>query len=129
MQPTQLPTHLPTVTQLIYKESGGFTGLQRGCTIEPQALPDTPRAQLQHLLVQPQTAQDCISSNARQNMPDMVVYSLEMVMLPEPSDTAAQTTVQPAAHRTVQYPAGDVPDDVTDLIDFLQTLAQPLPNK
>lgn len=117
----------PTVTQLIYKESGGFTGLQRGCTIEPQALPDTPRAQLQHLLVQPQTAQDGISSNSGTNMPDMLVYTLEMVMLPEPDDTATPNTMQPAAHRTVQYPAGDVPDDVTDLIDFLQTLAQPLP--
>ncbi len=121
------PPHLPTVVQLIYKESGGFTGLQRGCTIEPQALPDTPRAQLQHLLVQPQTAQDCVSSNARHNMPDMLVYSLEMVMLPEPGGAATQNTLRPAAHRTVQYPAGDVPDDVTDLIDFLQTLAQPLP--
>jgi hypothetical protein len=120
------PTHLPTVAQLIYKESGGFTGLQRGCTIEPQALPDTPRAQLQSLLVQPQAAQDCISSNAS-NMPDMLVYSLEMVMLPDPGDSTAQNTIQPVAHRTVQYPAGDVPDDVTDLIEFLQTLAQPLP--
>jgi hypothetical protein len=121
------PTHLPTVVQLIYKESGGFTGLQRGCTIEPQALPDTPRAQLQHLLVQPLTAQDGMSSNASLNMPDMLVYSLEMVMLPEPGGAATQTTLQPAAHRTVQYPAGDVPDDVTDLIEFLQTLAHPLP--
>jgi hypothetical protein len=119
MQPTHPPDHLPTVTQLIYKESGGFTGLQRGCTIEPQALPDTPRAQLQHLLVQPQTVQDCVSTSAGTNMPDMLVYSLEMVMLPDRGNTAA--------HRTVQYPAGDVPDDVTDLIDFLQTLAHPLP--
>jgi hypothetical protein len=119
----------PTVTHLIYKESGGFTGLQRGCIIEPQALPDTPRAQLQSLLVQPLTAQDSMSSNPSLAMPDTLVYSLEMVMLLDPSDTEAQNTTQPAAHRTVQYPAGDVPDDVTDLIEFLQTLAQPLPYK
>ncbi len=119
----------PTVTHLIYKESGGFTGLQRGCTIEAQSLPDTPRAQLQSLLVQPLAAQDSISSNASPNMPDMLVYSLEMVILQDASDTAAQNAMQPAAHRTVQYPAGEVPDNVTDLIEFLQTLAQPLPYK
>lgn len=115
----------PTITQLIFKESGGFTGLQRGCTIEPQALPDTPRAQLQHLLVQPFDGQH----NAGLNMPDALVYTLEIVMQPlqpEPGSSQAQATMQTAAHRTVQYPAGDVPDDVTDLIDYLQTLAQPL---
>lgn len=126
MQPTPQPTTQPAVAQLIFKESGGFTGLQRGCTIEPHALPDTPRAQLQHLLVQPFDAQH----NAGLNMPDALVYTLEMVMQPlaqpEPGSPEAQATMQTAAHRTVQYPAGDVPDDVTDLIDYLQTLAQPL---
>ncbi len=120
------PTTQPTIAHLVYKESGGFTGLQRGCTIEPQALPDTPRAQLQHLLVQPLEAQH----NASLNMPDALIYTLEMVMQPltqpDTSSATAQATMQPAAHRTVQYPAGDVPDDVTDLIDYLQTLAQPL---
>ena len=126
MQPTPQPTPQPTITQLIYKESGGFTGLQRGCTIEPQALPDTPRAQLQHLLVQSLGAHD----NASLNTPDVLVYSLEMVMQPiaqpDSRSSEAQATMQAAGHRTVKYTAGDVPDDVTDLIDFLQTLAQPL---
>jgi hypothetical protein len=119
-------TAQPNIVQLIYRESGGFTGLQRGCTIEPQALPDTPRAQLQSLLVQPLEAQH----NASLSMPDVLVYTLEMVLQPQTQPNAgsdtAQTATQTAAHRTVQYPAGDVPDDVTDLIDFLQTLAQPL---
>lgn len=101
----------PAVAQLIYKESGGFGGLQRGCTVEPQALPDTPRAQLQSLLIQPlETQTACV------NMPDMLVYTLEIVMQP----TALTTN-----HRMLQYPADDVPNEVTDLIEFLQTLAQP----
>lgn len=41
-----------TVTQLIFLESGGFAGLQRGCTLEPSALPELPRHELQSLLHQ-----------------------------------------------------------------------------
>jgi hypothetical protein len=109
------------IKELIYKESGGFAGLQRGCTVEPQVLPDIPRAQLQSLLVQaPEPTEQLGAQAATAHMPDMLVYTLEIVMQP-----AAQLTTQTGDHRMLQYPADEVPDEVTDLIEFLQTLAQP----
>jgi hypothetical protein len=120
----------PTFTQLIYTESGGFAGLKRGCTIDPQALPDAPRGQLQHLLVQPHANPD---SQVTLRMPDMLVYTLELVAQPpavQPQQNA-QAADNPHGmtpqHWLLQYPASDVPEDISDLIDYLRDHAQPLP--
>jgi hypothetical protein len=112
------------IKELIYKESGGFAGLQRGCTVEPQALPDTPRAQLQSLLVLSPAQTEPLGVQATAHMPDMLVYTLEIVMQPSAASNAHKSA-HSTDHRMLQYPADDVPSEVTDLIEFLQTLAQP----
>jgi hypothetical protein len=114
----------PIITQLIYRESGGFAGLQRGCTVQPDALPEAPRGQLQSLLRQP-TAN--LTPPGALTMPDMLVYTLELVTQPQSTQADGTPSEQTSRHWLLQYPAGDVPDDVTDLIDFLHSHAQPLP--
>jgi hypothetical protein len=117
-----------TITQLIFRESGGFAGLQRGYTTAPQALPQLPLVQLQHLLQSPETA-----ANARGpalSMPDMQVYTLELVIEPV-ALTHAQcdphsSKEPPARHVVLQFPASEVPEDVSALIEFLREQAHPL---
>ena len=117
------------VTQLIFTESGGFTGLQRGCTLPPDALPEAPRGQLQSLLLQPEQANAQASAVS---MPDMQLYTLELLTQPEdmpaaaPAATEAQAAQSETQHRVLRYPADDVPDDVADLIEFLRERAQPM---
>jgi hypothetical protein len=120
-------TMVTSITQLIYTESGGFAGLQRGCTIAPQALPPEPLGQLQGLVQQVQTQPH--TSDPALRMPDMQVYTLELV-----SQAQAQNPNGPhgsrelnASHWVLQYPASDVPDDVTALIEFLHQQSAPLP--
>jgi hypothetical protein len=36
-------------------------------------------------------------------------------------------TRKPPQHWLLQYPASDVPEDISDLIDYLRDHAQPLP--
>jgi hypothetical protein len=130
-------TMTTTITQLIFRESGGFAGLQRGYTTAPQALPQVPRGQLQHLLQWPEPP-----ANARSpalNLPDMQVYTLELELRMEPAQPAPtsqtapdpcepQSPAQPQSrHLVLQFPASDVPDDVSALIDFLRAQATPLP--
>ncbi len=116
------------ITQLIYRESGGFAGLQRGCTLDPQTLPDVPRAQLNHLLTQPATS---LSQGSARPLPDMLVYTLELVTQTDTAqaqqDTTPARTDITAPRWLQQYPADDVPDELNELIDFLHELAQPVP--
>jgi hypothetical protein len=122
------PTHPsnprdPTVTQLIFLESGGFAGLQRGCTVEPSSLPEVPRTELQSLLQQTPSAQ-VGASHAAPAMPDMQTYTLELVMKPPGQEASA-----PGAghqHRVLTYPASDVPSDLSELIGFLREQARPI---
>lgn len=120
-----------TITQLIYRESGGFAGLQRGYSTAPQALPQVPLGQLQHLL---QMQGPAATGSPLQNMPDMQVYTLELVMEPaQPSQSpqaqcdAQQPSAPGARHVVLQFPASDVPEDVSALIEFLHEQARPLP--
>jgi hypothetical protein len=110
------------ITQLIFTESGGFAGLQRGCTLPPDALPEAPRGQLQNLLLQPHAAAS--QTPALSSMPDMQLYTLELVTQPGDAQSALADRTQ---HWVLQYPASDVPDDLADLIDYLREHAQPLP--
>ncbi len=115
------------VTQLIFTESGGFTGLQRSCTLPPDALPEASRGQLQSLLQQPEQA---TAQAPAVSMPDMQLYTLELLTQPEdlPAALAAEAhAAHPEAqHRVLRYPADDVPEDVADLIEFLRERAQPM---
>jgi hypothetical protein len=115
------------ITQLIYTESGGFAGLQRGCTIEPQFLPPEPLGQLQGLLQQAQT--EVHTSNPVLRMPDMQVYTLELVSQAEPpqADGAHEPAQLSTRHRVLQYPASDVPESLALLMEFLHDQAVPLP--
>jgi hypothetical protein len=115
----------PIITQLIYRESGGFAGLQRGCTVQPEALPDAPRGQLQSLIRQPNANANIMPPGAL-NMPDMLVYTLELITQPQSTQAQDMPTAQTNSHWLLQYPASDVPDDLTDLIEFLHSHAQPL---
>jgi hypothetical protein len=112
------------ITQLIFTESGGFAGLQRGCTLPPDALPDAPRGQLQNLLLQPHSA--LAQTTATTSMPDMQIYTLELVTQPSQVQAAQTTPAPQTQHWVLQYPASDVPEDLVDLIDFLREHAQPL---
>lgn len=115
------------ITQLIYTESGGFAGLQRGCTIEPQVLPPEPLEQLQSLLQQTQAKVH--PHNPVLHLPDMQVYTLELVSQakPPPADGLDEPLELNTSHWVLQYPASDVPDDVADLIEFLHGQSVPLP--
>jgi hypothetical protein len=108
------------ITQLIYTESGGFAGLQRGCTIDPHALPPEPFGQLQGLAQQAQAMPGAPSApSAALQMPDMQVYTLELVSHGEPPELSA-------SHWVLQYPANDVPDEVAELFEFLRQKSAPL---
>lgn len=116
------------VTQLIFTESGGFTGLQRSCTLPPDALPEAPRGQLQSLLLQPEQA---AAQAPGVSMPDMQLYTLELLTQPDglpalPVATDAHAAGPEPHHWVRHYPADDVPDDVADLIEFLRERAQPM---
>lgn len=112
-----------TISRLIFRESGGFTGLQRGCTVEAAALPAAPRGELQSLLQEPSLAQ----GGAVPDMPDMQVYTLELVMRPDSRAVGEpDTPVKPPKHRVLRYPASDVPEDLSELIGYLRDLARPL---
>lgn len=100
------------VILLIFTESGGFAGLKRGCTVAPAALPERPREELQVLLQQPFEPPRVDPS------PDMQVYTLELV--------TANEAEQQAHHRVLQYPASDVPEDLSELIGFLREHAEPI---
>lgn len=113
-----------TVTQLIFLESGGFTGLQRGCTVEPSALPELPRTELQSLLQQTPPTQVRAQSPPAAPMPDMPTYTLELVM--QAPQHAASTPEAAPQHRVLRYPASDVPDDLSELFDFLHAQARPV---
>jgi hypothetical protein len=114
----------PTVTQLIFLESGGFTGLQRGCTVEPSALPELPRTELQSLLQQTPPIQVGASSPPAPAMPDMQTYRLELVMQPPGQEASAPEASRP--HRVLTYPASDVPADLSELFGFLREQARPI---
>jgi hypothetical protein len=113
----------PTVTQLIFLESGGFTGLQRGCTVAPSALPEVPRTELQSLLQQTPPMQVGAQTPATA-MPDMQTYTLELVM--QPQGPAASDMEAAAQHRVLSYPASDVPADLSELFEFLREQARPI---
>ena len=117
----------PTVTQLIYLESGGFTGLQRGCTVEPSALPEVPRTELQSLLQQTPPAQMGAPSqpvHPEPSMPDMQTYTLELLM--QPPGQEARTPEAALQHWVLTYPASDVPADLSELFGFLRAHARPI---
>lgn len=121
-----------TIARLIFRESGGFTGLQRGCTVEPGALPAAPRGELQSLL-QPPTpalggaAPALTDTPHRPTMPDMQVYTLELVMQPSAQAEGGSATPDTAPqHRVLRYPASDVPEDLAALIGYLRDHARPL---
>lgn len=114
----------PTVTQLIFLESGGFTGLQRGCTVEPSALPEVPRTELQSLLQQTAPTQVGAQSLTEPVMPDMQTYTLELVMQ-APAHAASAPEAAPP-HRVLRYPASDVPEDLSELFEFLREQARPI---
>jgi hypothetical protein len=103
------------VILLIFTESGGFAGLKRGCTVAPAALPERPREALQGLLQQPPEPQHLEASS--HVMPDLQVYTLELV---------TATEADPLGSRVLQYPASDVPDDLSELIGFLREHAEPI---
>ena len=112
-----------TISRLIFRESGGFTGLQRGCTVEAAALPAAPRGELQSLLQEPSLAR----GGAVPDMPDMQVYTLELVMRPDAQAEGESATPGTAPqHRVLRYPASDVPEDLSALIGYLRDHARPL---
>ncbi|MGA8515748.1 MAG: hypothetical protein WB821_13375 [Burkholderiaceae bacterium] len=124
-------TSSSTITQLIFRESGGFAGLQRGYITAPQALPQLAFGQLQHLLQLPEPA---TISQPLSNLPDLQVYTLELVVEPALPTQTAQAQCEPYApattqtrHIVLQFPASDVPEDVSALIEFLREQATPLP--
>jgi hypothetical protein len=118
----------PTVTQLIFLESGGFTGLQRGCTVEPSALPELPRTELQSLVQQTlspaQMGEMGASSPVVPAMPDMQTYTLELVMRPPGQEASASEAAR--QHRVLTYPASDVPADLSELFGFLREQSRPI---
>lgn len=115
-----------TIARLIFRESGGFTGLQRGCTVEPAALPAAPRDELQSLLQAPRQQRGG-AAPALPDMPDMQVYTLELVMQPEARAEGESALPGTAPqHRVLRYPASDVPEDLSALIDYLRDHARPL---
>jgi hypothetical protein len=116
------------VTQLIFTESGGFTGLQRSCTLPPDVLPEAPRGQLQSLL---QQSEQATTDASAVSMPDRQLYTLELLTQLEnapvaPTAADPQMADSETRHRVLRYPADDVPDDVADLIGFLRERAQPM---
>ena len=113
-----------TVTQLIFLESGGFTGLQRGCVLEPAALPALPRSELQQLVQQTSQAQADSLLPGRSVMPDMQTYTLELVMQPRDHETSEAGAAP--QHRVLSYPASDVPADLSELFEFLREQARPI---
>ena len=121
-----------TISRLIFRESGGFTGLQRGCTVEPAALPAAPRGELQSLLQAPTVARGgaapaLTDMPSTPNMPDMQVYTLELVMRPDSGAVGEpDTPAKPPKHRVLRYPASDVPEDLSALIGYLRDHARPL---
>jgi hypothetical protein len=118
----------PTVTQLIFVESGGFAGLQRGCTLEPSALPEVPRTELQSLVQQTLSPAQLDKMGAPAPvvpaMPDMQTYTLELVMQPPAQEASASEAAR--QHRVLTYPASDVPSDLSELIGFLREQARPI---
>jgi hypothetical protein len=114
-----------TVTQLIFRESGGFAGLQRGCTVEPATLPDLPRSELRGLVERaPDKTGTAAIAEQVSSMPDMQIYTLELVMS---RDAERERSPEPQPeHRVLRYPASDVPSDLSTLIDFLREHARPL---
>jgi hypothetical protein len=113
-----------TVTQLIFLESGGFTGLQRGCVLQPAALPELPRSELQQLVQQTSHAQEDHLASGRGDIPDMQTYTLELVMQPRDHETNAND--EATQHRVLRYAASDVPADLSELFDFLRGQARPI---
>jgi hypothetical protein len=120
-----------TVTGLTFVESGGFTGLLRGCTLEPAALPDVPRFELQGLAQETTGASDGTFANGHldnssdmRDMRDMQVYTLELVMQAAPGRDAPGAAGP--RHRVLRFAASDVPDNVSALIEFLRDRARPL---
>lgn len=118
-----------TLARLIFRESGGFTGLQRGCTVEPGALPAAPRGELQSLLQAPTRARGGAAPAPPDmpEMPDMQFYTLELVMQPEARAEGESALPGTAPqHRVLRYPASDVPEDLSALIGYLRDHARPL---
>ena len=121
-----------TIARLIFRESGGFTGLQRGCTVEPGALPAAPRGELQSLLQAPAlagggAAPSLTDMPSTPNMADMQVYTLELVMQPDVrAEGASATPGTTPQHRVLRYPSSDVPEDLSALIGYLRDHARPL---
>jgi hypothetical protein len=123
----------PNIQRLIYTESGGFAGLRRGCTVDARSLPQTPSQQLSSLLAQPK-ALEAASKVIAANMPDQMLYTLELVT--EPSDTAPPAAEKLAARKkkksslkapwVLRYNAASVPEDLQDLMDYLHEQAKPL---
>ncbi len=121
-----------TITGLTFVESGGFAGLLRGCTLEPAALPEVPRVELQNLAQQTtgaawKSGEPGPFLHNRAEMPDMrdmQVYTLELVMQPSPDSDAGDTAA--AQHRVLRFSASDVPENAVELIQFLRDRARPL---
>lgn len=121
-----------TIAELIFRESGGFTGLQRGCTVVPGALPEAPRGELQSLLRKPARTRSSAAPSPAElpgtaPMPDMQVYTLELVMQPDTgAESGSAAPVTSSQHRVLRYPASDVPENLSALIGYLRDHARPL---
>ena len=106
------------VILLIFTESGGFAGLKRGCTVAPAALPERPLEELQGLLQRSLETPRPSPSPDLPDLPDLQVYTLELV--------TANEAKQQTHHPVLQYLASDVPEDLSELISFLHEHAKPI---
>ena len=92
--------------------------------LEPAALPELPRSELQHLVHQTPEIQPASLVPGHAAMPDMQTYTLELVMQPQ-GHAASDLTAAPQ-HRVLSYPASDVPEDLSELFGFLREQARPI---
>ena len=95
------------ISRIRFRQSGGFAGLVRGCEIADTDLTEAHRRALKKFLSAHKTA-DTAPSAAR----DLQVYELEI-------DTDTGPT-------RLEFDESSVPDELTSLVEHLQTLARPM---